>query len=472
MSRHVILIVLDGLRPDSVCDALTPHLEALALAGVRFTRHHAVFPSVTRVNSASIATGCHPARHGLVDNTLYLPDLLPDPIDTGNHLALGTLDRATGGRLLDTPSLTEILGGAGLRVAVATTCTTGACFLQNPRGHGLTVNPGFISPETPEIPGRFGVCPQKRRPAAEANAWVTRVATEYLWQERRPDLMTVWFCDPDHTQHGFGLGSPESREAIRAADACVGRIVRAVHDSGVGGDTDILAVSDHGWISHRAPLPVERSLIAAGLKRSPESREVVVAGQGVYLAPDAGVSVRDVVTALRRVGGIGALFTRGGGFGTFPLAGVSCDHPRSPDVLFTSAWDATTNAHGAPGMALGGGAGGHGGGSVYEMHATAIASGPDFRRGVVSGVPTGQADLLPTVLHLLGRPPASGKDGRALLEALTDGVSGREVEVREETMTVEQDGYRAVLRRSHAGGVTYVDQANAEPSGGADPFRF
>lgn len=40
MSRHVILTVLDGLRPDSVCDALTPHMAALALAGVKFTNHH------------------------------------------------------------------------------------------------------------------------------------------------------------------------------------------------------------------------------------------------------------------------------------------------------------------------------------------------------------------------------------------------------------------------------------------------
>lgn len=459
MARHVILIVLDGLRPDFVNDALTPHIAALAPAGVAFARHHAVFPSVTRVNSASIATGCHPANHGLVDNTLYLPDLLPDPIDTGDHQALRAIDRATDGRLLDTPSLTEILGSAGLRVAVATTCTTGACFLQNPRGHGLTVNPGFISPETPEIPTRFGVCPPKRRPAAEANAWVTGIATEYVWKERRPDLMIVWFCDPDHTQHGFGLGSPESRQAIRAADACVGQVIRTAHDSGAD-DTDILVVSDHGWVSHRAPLPVGKALIAAGIKPSSESREVVVAGQGVYLASDAGVSGRDVVTVLQGVDGMGALFTREGGFGTFPLAAVSCGHSRSPDVLFASAWDAAVNAHGVPGMALGGGAGGHGGGSVHEMHATAIAAGPDFRRGVVSRVPTGQVDLLPTILHLLGQPPAPGKDGRVLLEALADGVSEREVEVREEVMTVEEGGYRTALHRSYAGGSMYVDRAN------------
>jgi arylsulfatase A-like enzyme len=129
-------------------------------------------------------------------------------------------------------------------------------------------------------------------------------------------------------------------------------------------------------------------------------------------------------------------------------------------VLFASAWDAAVNARGVPGMALGGGAGGHGGASVYEMAATLIAAGPGFRRGAVSRVPTGHADLLPTILHLLGQPPAPGRDGRVLLEGLADGVSEGEVEVRQEEMTAEQGACRAVLRRSHAGGSVYVDQAN------------
>ena len=36
--------------------------------------HRAVFPSVTRVSAASIATGCHPVRHGLHGNRMALPE--------------------------------------------------------------------------------------------------------------------------------------------------------------------------------------------------------------------------------------------------------------------------------------------------------------------------------------------------------------------------------------------------------------
>jgi arylsulfatase A-like enzyme len=101
------------------------------------------------------------------------------------------------------------------------------------------------------------------------------------------------------------------------------------------------------------------------------------------------------------------------------------------------------------------------------MGATLIAAGPGFRKGVTSRVPTGHPDLLPTILHLLGRPPAPGKDGRVLMEALADGVSEREVEVREEAVAVAEGTHRAVLRRSHAGGSMYVDQVNVENSPGA-----
>lgn len=462
MPRRVVLIVLDGLRPDFVTDALTPNMSALAREGIWFADHHAVFPSVTRVNASSIATGCHPGRHGLVDNVLYLPALSPDPMDTGDYHALKTIDRATDGHLLETPSLTELVGKAGLQVGVATTCTTGACFLQNHRGYGLTVNSGFIVPETPAILDRFGPSPRKRQPASEANEWITAVATDYIWQAERPDLMVLWFCDPDHTQRGFGPGAPQALAAIRTVDACIGKLVQTVNNSGEKGNTNFIVMSDHGWISHVAPLPVREVLIRAGLKTTVDSTEIVVAGQGVYLTPDTGISVQDIVACLQRMDGIGALFTRDGGHGTFPLSAAFCSHPRSPDVLIASSWNDALNGHGVMGSAFGDGIGGHGGSSRYEMNATLMAAGPDFRQGVVSLLPTGHVDLLPTILHLLGQPPTPEKDGRLLLEALVDGVAEAELHPESETLIAENDVFRAELQRTRIGNTVYIDQANGE----------
>src|SRR5690606_34968832 len=54
--HRTIVIVVDGLRPDYLTTELMPNLVALGETGVVAEAHHAVFPTVTRVNSPSIAT--------------------------------------------------------------------------------------------------------------------------------------------------------------------------------------------------------------------------------------------------------------------------------------------------------------------------------------------------------------------------------------------------------------------------------
>src|SRR6266704_4235556 len=49
-SRHVVIVVWDGMRPDFVSEQNTPALWKLAREGVTFRKHHAVYPSATMVN--------------------------------------------------------------------------------------------------------------------------------------------------------------------------------------------------------------------------------------------------------------------------------------------------------------------------------------------------------------------------------------------------------------------------------------
>jgi len=71
--RLVIVFVVDGLRPDSITPEDTPTLFRLRAEGVDFTDSHAVFPTVTRVNAASLATGTQPGTHGILGNQMYVP---------------------------------------------------------------------------------------------------------------------------------------------------------------------------------------------------------------------------------------------------------------------------------------------------------------------------------------------------------------------------------------------------------------
>ncbi len=346
MSSKILLVVLDGLRRDLISPACTPRIHALAKTGVTFLQHHAVFPSVTRVNSASLATGCSPGAHGLVDNVLYLPDLgFEEPVDTGDHRSLLDMRARNDGSLLDVSTLTETVAFAGMEVAVATSCSSGACILQNPSGAGTTVNPGFMNPAEDPFLAALPPVPRKDRPAEKLNAWAVNAMVHRI-NRSAPDLGIVWLCDPDHTQHGFGPGAAESMNSIKSVDACVGRLVDVLADSVSGADTDLVVMSDHGWISYRAPLTVKETLAAEGFPPGSSGGPVVV-GQGIY-CDDGDVS--SIVECVRSVTGMGAIFTRCGVAGTLLFGEIDYEHARCPDILYAPAWDHGRNVHGLAGM--------------------------------------------------------------------------------------------------------------------------
>jgi phosphonoacetate hydrolase len=55
-----------------------PALAGLIARGTRFAHARSVFPSETRVATPSLVTGCRPAAHGMVGNTVFDRALAPD----------------------------------------------------------------------------------------------------------------------------------------------------------------------------------------------------------------------------------------------------------------------------------------------------------------------------------------------------------------------------------------------------------
>ena len=147
--RRHLLIVVDGLRPDYVTADVMPRLTALGKRGVVFTKHHAVFPTVTRVNGASFATGAYPGTHGLMGNSVYFPRVDSARfLDTANRQALSRITEVEG-RLLTAPTLAEVLQAAGKRMFVASSGSPGSAMLNDPTvAGGAMVHPEFVIPET------------------------------------------------------------------------------------------------------------------------------------------------------------------------------------------------------------------------------------------------------------------------------------------------------------------------------------
>src|SRR3984893_328452 len=112
-SRRAVIVVCDSLRADLIRPDTAPTLAALAAHATNYVGSLGGVPSGTRVTSASIATGCHPGRHGLLGNTMVL--------DEGAGLVCLSVARpefrermrkATGRTLL-APTLAERLAGHG-----------------------------------------------------------------------------------------------------------------------------------------------------------------------------------------------------------------------------------------------------------------------------------------------------------------------------------------------------------------------
>lgn len=492
--RLVIVFVVDGLRPDAISPEDTPTLFRLRSEGVEFANAHAVVPTVTRVNAAALATGTQPGTNGILGNRLYVPAADPQhALDTGDHRNLLRIDAATGGRLVLAPTLAERLQARGRRLAGVSSGSTGSALLLNPRaraGIGVLVN-GYLDPGTSaaypaEVSGavlaRFGAPPPKEGTAAghgAAVAWAQRVLNEYVLPELAPDVVIDWLTEPDHTQHVAGVGSPAARAALQQDDREIARVLATLDALGLGSSSDVFVVSDHGFTTNTAGVDVAGALVEAGLKRSADSTDVVLASSGQAVALHVGDRDGGVVERIARFvqscpwGGV--LFTagrgpgdpRGAADGTFSLELIhmACAE-RGPDLLVTFPWTSGVNGFGVPGTDLACTSGGarlytsdHGSLSPWNVRSTLLAWGPAFKARTVVRAPAGNADVAPTILALLDPPGPGGLDGRVLAEALAGGPDEEHAAVETRVHLVETGTYRAAIQVSEVEGRRYVDKS-------------
>ena len=151
--------------------------------------------------------------------------------------------------------------------------------------------------------------------------------------------------------------------------------------------------------------------------------------------------------------------------GTLPASVGNIDGRRSPDLTMSFAWSSAPNDAGFPGQTAssGGpvGVGTHGGMSRHELRNTLIARGPSFLRSTLIDTPTGNIDVAPTILHILGLPGGDDMDGRVLHEALEGGDDVPVSECRSVTHTAELDDYRQEVMVTNVRGSAYLDEGNA-----------
>ncbi|XP_042219889.1 venom phosphodiesterase-like [Homarus americanus] len=63
---------------------------------------------------------------------------------------------------------------------------------------------------------------------------------------KRPDLITLYFDEPDHTGHGFGPDSKEVNETVKIVDNMIKRLMKGLDDNYLTQDVNIIILADHG----------------------------------------------------------------------------------------------------------------------------------------------------------------------------------------------------------------------------------
>jgi predicted AlkP superfamily pyrophosphatase or phosphodiesterase len=161
---RTIIMVWDGLRPDSVNATDTPNLYALRQSGVNFSDNHSTYPTFTMMNGSSFATGSFPKTSGFYGNTFWTPpqgsgNTIPagnsaggtaqdyvDPVFTEDYQVLATLNAYYGGQLLLVKSLFATAQAAGL--VTATVGKSGAAYIQDLGKGGYFVDENTVQPRS------------------------------------------------------------------------------------------------------------------------------------------------------------------------------------------------------------------------------------------------------------------------------------------------------------------------------------
>lgn len=462
-THDVLVIVVDGLRPDYVTPQQMPRLSQLAGRGIVFRAHHSVFPTVTRVNAASFVTGVYPETHGLLGNTVYVPAVsATKTLDTGVRDNLLAIERAAG-PLLTAPTLGEILEQAGKRMAVFASATSGATYLlDHAARNAVVVHPEFTRPDSlmARVVERFGQMPPHAIPNAAQHHRIVDIYLT-LGDEIRPDLAFVWLSDPDTTAHQRGIGSEPTRQSLAAVDTEIGRIEDTLRARGRLDRTDIIVTSDHGFTTHDSHLHLDQLVAPFAKTLADGSKDIVAAEGAIYFRTAADrARVAAVVSALQASPEVGAIFTRDGDVpGTLPFAVARWRHARSGDILISANWNGEKNAFGVEGVTTQTGVAGHGSASPYDIHNTLLAVGPDFREHAADDAPTGNVDLAPTVLRLLGMTPPASMSGRVIEEGLRSGPALSTVRVGHTARSAKTDdgSFVQTAHFSSAAGHTYLD---------------
>ncbi|MBI3795584.1 MAG: alkaline phosphatase family protein [Deltaproteobacteria bacterium] len=309
---HVLLLSIDGLRPDYYLHPDTyhlkiPHLRALMQHGSYAQRMLGVYPTLTYPSHTTIVTGVRPARHGIVSNFILAP-------------TQGLLNWYLKSTDIQAKTLWQAARDKGLKTAIVTWPVSYDAPVDYliPENLAATsdiadlIRQGSTAGLFEDLAKHFG--PIKLLPFSDPKACLpldsmtTNFAAEIV-RRYQPHLLLVHLLDLDHEQHSTGIDTPQVLASFERIDGLIGKLSDAVRQAGLLADTTFVIVGDHGFLPVHAALDFNALLLEKGLLSIDETGKIkdwsaFVQGNGgaaaVYVKDSNDAALRAQVEKLLR----------------------------------------------------------------------------------------------------------------------------------------------------------------------------
>lgn len=260
----VVMISLDGLRPDDVTQAdarglKVPNLRALMKQGAHAKGVKGVLPTLTYPSHTTLITGVAPAEHGVSNNLTFDPQVKNEQgwYWYASDIRVPTLWQAAHAAGLKTANIhwPVSVGAAGIDWNLPQIWRTGTP--DDAKLLSALATPGLL----PKLEAKLGSYAAGIDESVEGDAVRVRFAEAMLAD--KPDLTTIYLAGIDHEEHRSGPDSAEAKATIEKTDALVGKLVAAARASMP--DVTILVVSDHGFLPVTTDVNLFAPFIEAGL---------------------------------------------------------------------------------------------------------------------------------------------------------------------------------------------------------------
>jgi predicted AlkP superfamily pyrophosphatase or phosphodiesterase len=265
-SRHpVVLISIDGLKPEYVLDAdahglKIPNLRRFLREGTYSTGVHGVVPTVTYPSHTTLITGASPAKHGIYANTTF------DPFRKNfggwywyaEDIKIPTLwDAAAAAHLVTSSVHWPVSVAARIDWTLPQYWRTGTP--DDRKLLRVLATPGLLDSLEKDL-GPYADGIDESITGDENRA---KFAARLI-ELKRADFTTVYLTALDHEEHASGPFSPESNATLERIDAALGAVLEAIQRT-YQGHAVVCVVSDHGFARTDKSLHLGVAFRKAGL---------------------------------------------------------------------------------------------------------------------------------------------------------------------------------------------------------------